>query len=105
MIKLFTEFLPFYTRLKNIFLAERGPCSTGALGPGLAGLCLKTALPQIYCPEQLLILKVRKAFTVGNHEFNCHSIRVPNSDCCCCSNCCISSNNNNKQSAPDHGRL
>jgi len=25
-------------------LAERGPCSAGAQGPGLASLCLKTAL-------------------------------------------------------------
>src|SRR6218665_2261798 len=38
------RFLTVFTRLKKIFLAERGPLFRGALGPGLAGLCLKTAL-------------------------------------------------------------
>src|SRR6218665_3114840 len=38
------RFLTVFTRLKNIFLSERAPCSAGALDPGLAGLCLKTAL-------------------------------------------------------------
>src|SRR6218665_3637385 len=34
----------FFTRLKHIFLAARGPLEQGALGPGLASLCLKAAL-------------------------------------------------------------
>src|SRR6218665_3356647 len=40
------RFLTVFTRLKKyIFLLSEAPCSAGTLGPGLAGLCLKTALP------------------------------------------------------------
>src|SRR6218665_2878743 len=54
MIKLFTGFLPFYTRLNNIFLAEGGPLFRGGLG--LAGLCLKTALQSsIICLRLTLV--------------------------------------------------
>jgi len=47
----------FFTRLKNIFLAERGPCSSVALGQGLAGLCLKTALALVGLLRDLIFNK------------------------------------------------
>src|SRR6218665_2413571 len=39
------RFLTVFYKTKNIYFWLCGaPCSAGALGPGLAGLCLKTAL-------------------------------------------------------------
>src|SRR6218665_2860613 len=45
-IKTIYRFLTvFFTRLKIYFWPSGALCFAGALGPGRAGLCLKTALP------------------------------------------------------------
>src|SRR6218665_1457258 len=44
-VKTIYRFLTVLNKIKKIYFWLSGaPCSAGALGPGLAGLCLKTAL-------------------------------------------------------------
>src|SRR6218665_3019096 len=47
MKKTIYRFLTAFYKIKKIYFLPRGaPCSAGAVGLGLAGLCLKTALSQ-----------------------------------------------------------
>src|SRR6218665_258775 len=61
------RFLTAFYKIKKIYFWPRGaPCSAGALGLGLAGLCLKTALGFVsFCAAFSRDLCVQFALTNG----------------------------------------